>query len=361
MSKCPHLIPKAIRLFYNRDPIDLKTCRLMKNFNPKENGLEKCGLKVTKCLFAMLSQQNFYPDKKAGWPNLSKTDHDYKPLNLGSKLACGFEILANCKTHREDIEEAFIQNLTNNGYFQGEMKGSRKYDELYNQAKSHFEDRNLDSEIKTPVMELHELLETIDEIEDVEETLDPPGDESWLDLEPETFDKMLENHFKLQSESNSSQQKSKESIPSEVKNFLKAMSDLQGVEEMKDKITENNPDAIDFKPDEFETAFKKILGFENDPSESDSEAEDDDIDFDEAFENNDEMAEYFSKMNQELHGTNVTKEADDDNEANDDEWSKPLDIDAKLLSNLMESYRGQGGMPGPASTLLEPLGINLKK
>ena len=40
---------------------------------------------------------------------------------------------------------------------------------------------------------------------------------------------------------------------------------------------------------------------------------------------------------------------------------EPLDIDVKLLSNLMESFKNQDGLPGPTSTLLEPLGFDLKE
>ena len=61
-------------------------------------------------------------------------------------------------------------------------------------------------------------------------------------------------------------------------------------------------------------------------------------------------------MSTELKDTNVTDPEDLENQ---EDWSRPLNIDANVLSNLMESYRGQGGLPGPASTLLEPLGFNL--
>ena len=66
-----------------------------------------------------------------------------------------------------------------------------------------------------------------------------------------------------------------------------------------------------------------------------------------------EMSQYFMQMSSELKDTKVTDPEDSE------DWTKPLDIDSNVLSNLMESFRGQGGLPGPASTLLEPLGINL--
>ena len=83
--------------------------------------------------------------------------------------------------------------------------------------------------------------------------------------------------------------------------------------------------------------------------ESDSDFDQDSVDLDENLESA-EMSQYF--MN-ELKDTKVTDPEDSE------DWSKPLDIDSNVLSNLMESFQGQGGLPGPASTLLEPLGINL--
>jgi hypothetical protein len=64
------------------------------------------------------------------------------------------------------------------------------------------------------------------------------------------------------------------------------------------------------------------------------------------------MSDYFGAMTQELRETAVG-EAED--------WSRPLDVDANLLKNLLASYQSQDGSAGPATTLLEPLGIKLKK
>ena len=135
-----NLISKAIRMFYYRDHIDLKTCRVLKHFNTKsepELKLVKIGLNLTKCLYAMLSKQKFKIDRKSGWPNMDQNNPDFKAWNLGAKLTCGFEIQANSKTHQDDVKQAYIQSLTNKGYFQSEMKGSKKYNELLIQAQKH--------------------------------------------------------------------------------------------------------------------------------------------------------------------------------------------------------------------------------
>ncbi len=68
-----------------------------------------------------------------------------------------------------------------------------------------------------------------------------------------------------------------------------------------------------------------------------------------------EMSDYFGQMKHELQGTNVQ------DEEGPEEWDKPLDVDSKLLKNLLESFQSQDGAAGPTSTLLEPLGIKLNK
>ena len=68
------------------------------------------------------------------------------------------------------------------------------------------------------------------------------------------------------------------------------------------------------------------------------------------------MTSYFGEMRNELRGTKVEAEGDDE-----EEWNRPLNVDAKLLNNLLESYRSQDGAAGPATTLLEPLGLKLDK
>ena len=256
-------------------------------------------------------------------------------------------------------------------------------------------------------MQLRELLK--EHMEDPKQSgskkddLKPEDDDSWIELKPETFDDMLSAHFKLKDDVTSDQSvnknKSTQDIPSEVKNFLKAMSDFEGVEteeqsdeentkspkhkSKSDKITKSpitkSPkkksksdeseeiidffadqfEGVDFNAEDFENAFKKVLGITDSEAEdkdenleSDSDSDQDSVDMEEDLES-EEMSQYFMQMSNELKDTKVTDPEDSE------DWTKPLDIDSNVLSNLMESFRGQGGLPGPASTLLEPLGINL--
>ena len=72
------------------------------------------------------------------------------------------------------------------------------------------------------------------------------------------------------------------------------------------------------------------------------------------------MTSYFGQMAEELRSTKVA-DADADAGGDEAEWSRPLNVDARLLNNLLESYRSQEGAAGPTTTLLNPLGIHLKK
>jgi hypothetical protein len=90
-----------------------------------------------------------------------------------------------------------------------------------------------------------------------------------------------------------------------------------------------------------------------------------------------EMSDYFGQMKNELRGTNVSEDrrvgsgrvpgfgpvpgSGPDDDEDDEDWDRPLDVDAQLLKNLLESYQSQDGSAGPTSTLLEPLGIKMKK
>ena len=97
--------------------------------------------------------------------------------------------------------------------------------------------------------------------------------------------------------------------------------------------------------------------YQDDSSSSDDDAAADLVDMDR--ETADQpMTSYFGQMADELRGTKVNDAGGDGDEA---EWSRPLDVDAKLLNNLLESFRSQDGAAGPTTTLLNPLGIQLKK
>lgn len=331
LNQAPHLVSPAIRCFYTRDNRDVQVCRKM---HYSDDSFQVKSLKLTKCLYAMLGKQNFLPDKKQNWPN---NINNCKAALLGYKLTCGFEILASHQNGKKRLE-AYMDKLEKSGFFQGELKGSKKYVHLYQEALKHFEDNNVDKEEEFSYShELSNLLKSCNISEDTKEVLVPQDDDSWMDVQQDSFDDMLAKHFKVKNNV------SEKDIPAEMKNFLKSMSDLEGVEESSGKKEKS----LDFDPDQFESALRKVLDIPNeDEDDSDSEEEDDDVDLDK-----ETVSDYYKEMDEELKGTKVHGE--------EEEWDRPLDIDSRVLNNLLESFKSQEGLPGPASTLLEPLGFNL--
>nr|CAD7592661.1 unnamed protein product [Timema genevievae] len=100
----PNLVALAVRAFCNRDPIDMKVFRAMRYF-PPENRV-KVSVMFTKCLYAMVTHQQFQPDRRTGWNLPLVHSPDYKSHLLGVKLACGFEILvAQARNSGADISD----------------------------------------------------------------------------------------------------------------------------------------------------------------------------------------------------------------------------------------------------------------
>ncbi|XP_070833682.1 protein ecdysoneless homolog [Chaetodon trifascialis] len=183
-----------------------------------------------------------------------------------------------------------------------------------------------------------------------------------------------------------------------MKNFLNAMSSHEGAELPWSSSTQ----PFSFDPDSVANAVDKLLGSKEE-EELDSDDLDDDDDDDEEQEDEEEEKEegssgraevngtetldglrrYMDQMDEELMSTNIGQsfnlttynKTDLDNgsphpSAKDnlptqggleemEEEIQPLDIDLNLVTNLLESLSCQAGLAGPASNLLQSLGIHL--
>ncbi|KAM4607054.1 protein ecdysoneless homolog isoform 2-T2 [Polymixia lowei] len=190
-----------------------------------------------------------------------------------------------------------------------------------------------------------------------------------------------------------------------MKNFLNAMSSHEGAE--LPWAHSNEPFSLD--PDSMAKALDRLLGSKDEDLDSDDLDDDDDDDDD---DNNDEEEEeeegeeeekvdgasgpqgekgaetldglrrYMDQMDQELMGTNVGQSFTQKNcdpaglangsphppvsegllregEEEAEEEIQPLDVDLNLVTNLLESLSSQAGLAGPASNLLQSLGVHL--
>lgn len=206
-----------------------------------------------------------------------------------------------------------------------------------------------------------------------------------------------------------------------VKNFVRHVSDYEGAELPSGTARRGESGAaangarVDLDADGFADAVSAILDFRLPPSDDDSSSSmssyGDEMDFhgrradsdDQLEDGNDEeaprpddlsaldMRSYMDLMDRELAGTDVglsferepparpprrrpaqakkkapvavpesAGEEADDEEVDDDDY-RPVDVDLTALKNILESYGGQEGLPGPAGNLLSAMGIRVPR
>ena len=118
------------------------------------------------------------------------------------------------------------------------------------------------------------------------------------------------------------------------------MSDMAGVE-----LDDAKDSKINLEPDNFAAAMKNLLTKMEDTGGSEFlESDTDDEDLTDSGEEDPIMTDYMSKLEDEL-----PKEEED--------IDKPLNIDTKVLSNLLQSYSEELGH-GPVSSLLQSMRVN---
>ncbi|XP_041803779.1 protein ecdysoneless homolog [Chelmon rostratus] len=183
-----------------------------------------------------------------------------------------------------------------------------------------------------------------------------------------------------------------------MKNFLNAMSSHEGAELPWSSSTQS----FSFDPDSVANALDKLLGSKEEEELDSDDLDDDDDDYEEQEDEEEEKEEgssgraemngpetldglkrYMDQMDQELMSTNIGQsfnlttynKTDVDTgsphpSSNDnlpthggleetEEEIQPLDVDLNLVTNLLESLSCQAGLAGPASNLLQSLGIHL--
>ncbi len=135
------------------------------------------------------------------------------------------------------------------------MEGSKKYSTLLQQARTFYSTSTSaadDDENDPSCPDLRfssEILKMSKEYRPdpdpnssglTEEDSIPSDDESWLDVEPESFDALLRQHFKLETEKmefagagksgSVPDEKSESELPSEIKRFLQSLSEFDGIQ-----------------------------------------------------------------------------------------------------------------------------------
>ncbi|XP_030840023.1 protein ecdysoneless homolog [Strongylocentrotus purpuratus] len=315
----PGLISPAVEAFYQRDPIDLKACRIMKRFAPEN--LVTSQVKFTRCLYAQLVQQPFQPDRRSGWKLPSPTSSKFKSADLGMKLAHGFEILCSrCHGNRKDADppdiitsepedlatgarwEKFLQSLTEKGFFRGELEGSKLYNKLIKSAKQFYasivtgNEQTSQSWLGEPGHQIMKLLETvhcdITQLKNEEKNLPKPDSDRWMELDLEELDDMIAKAAGKAPRSAAVSNKSKAArgqksggqtdemdfdpgkVTESLKSFVDAVSGLKGAEF---PAGGGGMEDVAFNPEEFEQAMRNILALDfrapNTADDSDSDSD----------------------------------------------------------------------------------------
>jgi hypothetical protein len=388
-----HALPKsvapAVESFYLRDANSLKPILSSSApliFPPED--FVTISVRFSKTLYAQLKSQRF--DTPPRWEAVFKTTKNedlssneeqkrVERLETGMKLTCGFEMLAK---DAENSKSRVVREM------------AIVLEDLQEDGKS--------------------VLPSDDDIK-LWDNVDRDDDDSWLDINYEEFERELEGKQAQGSSKKSSgfgEAQTQENLRKIVSRFEAFLNDdsagLDGAELDRmdiDNDDEEDDDDIDqdeevnFDEEAFSRMMREMMGFATAPigkgaqtsdtkaagdhsdSDKDSEAEEDRDIQDLASRMEAELKEYGtlqldpptagraikSKESSEKREKGKEKEqplqgqssrsADDSDNDDDDE----VDIDYNLAKNLLESFKSQGGMAGPAGNLMGLMGFQLPR
>ena len=374
----PAYIAPAVEAFYHRDPISLKHLQTrnpsLLTFPPQD--LITMSMRFTKQLYAQIQSQHFVAPPAwavavpsiigaAGKKRTEWGQDNAKALaraELGMKVTCGFEMLLRDSYFRERKKVQEMQVL--------------------------LEDVESGEELPTD--------------EEVERWGTKDDDDSWMNVDFKDFQKELEGE-KGKDWVDKAGQKNLRSIVEKFKNFMDDdKAGVEGAEDMDfdDEDSDTEGEDEENESEEFQGKMKEFMGMpaEERPKALANNMEKllQELDFDELIEDSNEDEEIrnvMDRMENELKkagalnldaqasGSKQTKDpkryrngrssrikdlegAEEEEDDHDDESSDDMeenDIDYNLAKNMMEAFKAQGGMSGPAGNVLAQMGIQLPR
>ncbi|CAG0889781.1 unnamed protein product [Cyprideis torosa] len=411
----PSLLSPAVHAFVQRDPMDAKVLRAMRFFPPES--CVRVRVTFTRHLYAMLMTNKFTPDLRTGWKypkDVSPASPEWKEVDTGIRLACGFELLASSGKPKLNPEQAkntpdfegnpkwekFLDSLKNSGYFRHELPGSKLHVDLMSQAKSYFRNHlNTTQGVGLPPaamgQRVHDLLAEMDlqgsaleELKKNEKELPASDDDSWLHVNPEDLEDMLSKKFNLPNQTADDLT----TLPDSLNLFLNHMASYEGaeapaasrsrktsrderrrkvsLETMRRKISSISTlstELANMGGESMESAFANILNLsscdEEDLSSMMAKDEDDFLDSDD-----DSMSEYDDEAEALLEAAlgnaegldiqgfmkQMDRELEGQISLSRDSTAPGDEEQAKkgAMENILAAYVAEGGRPGPASNLL---------
>ncbi|KAL7276492.1 hypothetical protein RUND412_000513 [Rhizina undulata] len=338
----PEAIAPAVETFYLRDPISLQSLNKMKNFPPED--AVTVSVKFTKVLYAQLKGQVFDPPKGSGFKRVPPGNKNFSQADIGMKVTCGFEMMLA--------------------------------DENAPQLSSPSRKRILEC--------VKETLETAREPGDEEIGEWPLNQdpEDWLDIDYEEFEEKLsgkgKGKEKAEEDGGFGDKDAEENLKRMVQRFEAFLNDEDaGPEgaEFEDEMDVDDDEEIDSEGEDKEVSFdekrfgqmmREMMGM---PPEDD-DGDDDEMEEGEGEEK--EIRRVMDLVEAELREAgalddgrekNRIREVDENYENDDDDGDdeREIDIDFNLARNMLESFKGQGGMAGPGGNLLARMGISLPR
>ena len=369
----PSYISAAVEAFYLRDPIGLRplqTCDpKVLNFAPTD--CVNVSIKFTKIGYAQLKSQSFEPPPV--WKELQATDRDPElqaMINMGMKVACGFEMLI---------------------------------------SDSQGQDKKVVREIKLLLEDLkigEDHLPSDAEISNWQMNVD---DESWLDINFHAFEKELTGKAdvdKGDDKAGFGDRDAQEHLRKMVARFQSFLNDdaagTDGAEYVDDMNNDNDEtstssedteandeEEIDFNEDHFTQMMREMLGMastsanagDNKHIENVSGAQSGVIshvrtegnDEEEVFQNMHDMEKELREAGalelglKQPFETPGLQQDDAKNKSDARATEEPdvddedVEIDFNLAKNLLESFKSQGGMAGPTGNLMGLMGLQLPR
>ena len=370
----PSYISPAIEAFYLRDPITLRPLQACdpKDLNFAPTDCVNVSIKFTKIGYAQLKSQSF--DPPLVWRDFQASNKNIESqeiINMGMKVACGFEMLISDPQNQD-------------------KKVVREIKLLLEDLETREDQLPSDGEISKWQM-----------IED---------DESWLDINFEDFEQELAGKADVDEKNDKAgfgDRNAQEHLRKMVARFQGFLDDnaaagTEGAEYLDDMDNDNDEDSIssedteandendiNFNEDHFTQMMREMLGMASTSatagdnkqmetvsgaqsggiSSDSTEAEDEQRVFLEMNEIEKELREagaldVGSKQASETSGLQegyINEESDARALGEPDADDEDVEIDFNLAKNLLESFKSQGGMPGPTGNLMGLMGVKLPR
>ena len=215
--------------------------------------------------------QTFKPDKRSGYlPLPQKNDHNYNAVDIGIKIATGFQILLksgqSAKTKTGDSSASgselatFVAKLTKNGFFENELEHSARWNSLYQKAINFYNENKDENEFNNESYRCH-AARVIAKLSDQFDSNDysyqfsefsqlpPESDLAWLNINEKEFNNILQDRYEWSSKSTNlfkNEVDELEAMTKTMKGFVKTTSDFEGVE-----VDQADLDRVQLDPTKF--------------------------------------------------------------------------------------------------------------